>query len=390
MTTLALSAGGRTWRVGFEDWAMPAADLFQALVNARAIDEATGRAVAGALRVSCDRSTLSPITVGDGAFGFGGRPRGVWGGAAAIALGCNVVVEAEGFLPRFLNLALPAQPGYPDLVAPLAVGDVDLHRLPVRLRGRVIAADGAPRAGATVSVAALWRRMADHIDETSPPTIGALAGIAPGAARFRSGAGLRARVRRLVPRPERGTLLDDVLPGARRLRVSAGIPFVPASATDVIAIPGLGDTVEIVHVDAIASPVTPDAVLVDLRHPLAEAHSRGTEIRNAALGAAGAWSLVQHGIHAGDRSICLGNGAVLAAIGELLEIEGGGAPTELATLSRLSATADGNGRFELPHVHRAALIRLRAQHPAEPNPAESTFVLEPALAETRADLTFPA
>lgn len=390
MTTLALSAGANTWRVGFEDWAMPAADLFQALVVGRAIDEGSGRPVAGALHVSGDRPTLTPITGGDGVFGFGGRPRGVWGGNAASVLACRARLEAASFLPRGLDFSLPAQPGYPDLIAPLALGDVELHRAPVQLRGRVISAKGAPRAGAKIGVASIWRRMTDHIDETSPATIGALAGIAPGAARFRAGAGLRARVRRLTLRAERGTLLDDVLPGARRIRVSVGIPFVPGSAIDVVAMPGIGDTVEILHVDAVASPVSPDEVLVDLRHPVAEAHPRGGEVRNAGLGAAGAWSPVQHGIHAGDRSICLGNGAALGATGQLLEIEGGGAAPEIATLARIAATANARGFFELPPIHRAGLIRLRAEDAAEPRPAEATFVLEPGLAATRADLVFPA
>jgi hypothetical protein len=390
MTLLQLTAEGRAWRVGVEDWAMPAADLFQALVTARAVDEATGRAIPGALRITCDRLVLAPITSGDGIFGFGGRPRGVWGGAAASVLGIRASVEADGFLPRTLDLTLPPQPGFPDNIQPLKLGDVELQRQPVRLRGRVVSATGTPRPGATVTVAALWRRMADHVDETSPVTIGALAPIAPGAARFRSGAGLRARVRRIVPRPERATLLEDALPGARRIRVSAGIPFVPGSAINVIEIPGLGDLTETLHVDAVASPVTADEVQVDLRHPLAEAHPRGTLIRNARLGAAGAWSPVQHGVHAGDRAVCLANGAALAAPGELLEIGGSGAAAEIAALSRLSATTDGQGHFELPPVHRAALIRLRAQHAAEPNPAEFTLVVEPALAITRADLMFPA
>ena len=390
MTVLQLTAEGRSWRVGVEDWAMPAADLFQALVTARAVDEATGRAISGGLRITSDRPALTPIAGGDGIFGFGGRPRGVWGGAAASALGLRASVEAEGFLPRRMDLTLAPQPGFPDTILPLKLGDVEMHRQPVRLRGRVVSASGTPRPGATVTVAALWRRMSDHVDETSPVTIGALASIAPGAARFRSGSGLRARVRRIIPRPERATLLEDALPGARRILVSAGIPLVPGSAINVIEIPGLGDLAETLHVDAAASPVTPDEVLVDLRHPLAEAHPRGSLIRNARLGAAGAWSPVQHGIHAGDRAVCLANGAVLAAPGDLLEIGGGGAAAEIAALSRLSATADGQGHFDLPPVHRAALIRLRAQHAAEPNPAEVTFVVEPALAITRADLMFPA
>jgi hypothetical protein len=390
MTVLQLTVEGRAWRVGVEDWVMPAADLFQALVTARAIDEATGRAISGGLRITSDRPSLTPITGGDGIFGFGGRPRGVWGGAAASTLGLHAAVEADGFLPRRMDLTLAPQPGFPDTVLPLKLGDVELHRQPVRLRGRAVSANGTPRPGATVTAAALWRRMSDHVDETSPVTIGALAPVAPGAARFRSGAGLRARVRRIIPRPERATLLEDALPGTRSIRVSAGIPFVPGSAINVIEFPGLGDVTETLHVDAVASPVTPDEVIVDLRHPLAEAHPRGSLIRNARLGAAGAWSPVQHGVHAGDRAVCLANGAVLSALGGLLEIDGGGTTAEIVTLTRLTSTADGQGHFELPPVHRAALIRLRAQHAAEANRAESTLIVEPALAITRADLMFPA
>ena len=135
--------------------------------------------------------------------------------------------------------------------------------------------------------------------------------------------------------------------------------------------------------------MTPDEVLVDLRHPLAEAHARGGEVRNAQLTGAGAWSPIQHGVHAGDRSVCLANGGVLVTAGDLVEIDGGGVPSEIATLARVTATADAGGFYSLPPLHRAALIRLRAQHAAEPQPAEATFVLEPALDAMRADIVFP-
>jgi hypothetical protein len=389
MTTLLINSGALNWTIVLDNRATPAADLLQALVAGRALDEADARPVDGPMQLSIDRPTLASSVDGDGMFGWSGVPRAVWGGNAAMALACRGSVEAPGFLPRQIDLALPAQPGYPDVVQALHLGGVELHRVPVGLRGRAVAANGAPRPFAQIDVSGLWHRGFDYIDETSPSTIDTIAAVAPGLARFRDGAGLQARVWQLQLQPQRSALLDDAPPGTRRIRVSAGVPFAPGSATDVIAIAGLGDTTEILHVDAIASPVTPDEVLVDLRHPLAEAHARGGEVRNAQLIGAGAWSPIQHGVHAGDRSVCLANGGVLATAGDLIEIDGGGVLSEIATLWRVTAIADAGGFYSLPPLHRAALIRLRAQHAAEPQPAEATFVLEPSLAAMRGDIVFP-
>jgi hypothetical protein len=377
------------WDVDFADEAVASADLFQALALARLLDEGSGAPVAGRSRLACDRATLTPLVDGDGMIGWGGQPRAVWGGHAGAALPCRATIDAAGFLPRTLAMSLPAQPGYPNMIQVLALGNIELHRLPVAPRGRVVSANGTPRAGAAVTVSGLWRGLADFVDETSLSTIGALAAVAPGTARFRAGAGLRARVRRLVWRPERVVLLDDVQPGARRIRVAAGIPFVPGSASDVIGLPGPGDVPEIVHVDAVASPASADEVLVELRHPLALAHPRGGEVRNARLTAAGPWSALQHGVHQGDRSVCLADAGVLAATGFWLEIQGGGAPAEIQALARVTATTDAGGFFSLPPLHRAALIRLRAVHAGEPQPGEATFVLDTRLAQARADLVFP-
>ena len=389
MTTLLINSGAQDWTVVVDNRTTPAADLRQALIVGRAIDDVDTRAVDAAMRLSVDRPMLTPVLDGDGAFGWTGIPRVVWGGNAAVALPCTGSIAAPGFLARRLDLALPAQPGYPDLIQVLDLGDIELHREPVGLRGRVVAADGTPRPFAQIEISGLWHRSFDYVDETSPSTIDAIAAVTPGLARYRTGAGLRARVWQLQLLPQRSVLLDDALPGAQRIRVSAGVPFVPGSATDVIAIAGLGDVSEILHVDAVASPVTPDDVLVDLRHPLAEAHARGGEIRNAQLIAAGAWSPIQHGVHAGDRSVCLGNGGVLATAGDLIEIDGGGLASEIATLARVTTAADARGFYAVPPLHRAALIRLQAQHAAEPQPAEATFVLEPSLAAMRGDIVFP-
>jgi hypothetical protein len=387
MTLLQLQSGPHVWSVDFADETASAADLFQALALGRLLDEGSGAPVAGWSRLACDRATLTPLVDGDGMIGWGGRPRAVWGAMAGAALACRATIDAAGFLPRLIDLNLPAQPGYPTIIQVLALGDIDLHRLPAAPRGRVVSAGGTPRAGAAVTVSGLWRRLADFVDETSPSTIGALAAVAPGTARFRAGAGLRARVRRLVWRPERVALLDDVLPGARRIRVAAGIPFVPGSASDVIGLPG--EVGEIAHVVAVASPHTADEVLVELRHPLALAHGRGDEVRNARLTAAGPWSAIQHGVHEGDRCICLADGTVLGAPGDWLEIQGGGMAPEIRALTRVSATSDARGFFSLPPLHRAALIRLRATHGSEPAPGEAIFVLDTRLANARADIVFP-
>jgi hypothetical protein len=64
-------------------------------------------------------------------------------------------------------------------------------------------------------------------------------------------------------------------------------------------------------------------------------------------------------------------------------------PSEIATLTRVTATADAGGFYSLPPLHRTALIRLRAQHAAEPQPAEAIFVLEPSLDAMRGDIVFP-
>ena len=148
MTTLQLRNGSVAWTVGFEDWSMPAADLFQALIIGRAVDETTGRAVAGSARLACDRLALIPMVDGDGMFGWGGHPRAVWGGAAALPLPCACTVELPSFLPRHLEATLPAQAAYPDTIQLTGLGDVLVHRVPVTIKGRRGCRRTAPRAQA--------------------------------------------------------------------------------------------------------------------------------------------------------------------------------------------------------------------------------------------------
>ena len=134
---------------------------------------------------------------------------------------------------------LPAQPGYPDVIQALNLGGVELHRVrspsgAARFRRM------ARRAVAQAHVSVLCIASFDYIDETSPSTIGAIAAVAPGLGASATALGLQARVWQLLLQPQRSALLDDALPGARRIRVSSGVPFAPGSATDVIAIAGLG------------------------------------------------------------------------------------------------------------------------------------------------------
>jgi hypothetical protein len=94
MTTLLINSGALNWTVVLDNQATPAADLLQALVAGRALDEADARPVDGPMQLSIDRPTLAPSVDGDGMFGWSGVPRAVWGGNAAMALACRGSVEA--------------------------------------------------------------------------------------------------------------------------------------------------------------------------------------------------------------------------------------------------------------------------------------------------------
>lgn len=388
MSLFPVGAPGRTALVAFDDRPAPAIDLFQAVAFGHAVDECSGAAPGSVPRLVPDRSSLTPLAASDGAIALAGIPRAIWAAGTASLPGAATLL-VEGYLPRDLAFALPAQPGFPDGVQRLAFGEVLLHRLPVVLRGRVMAGSGVPRAGASVTLSGAWHRVADYTDDGSPATIGALAGIGPGAARERSGPGARARVRDLAPQPQTATLLAGALPGDEQLVLSDGIPLAPGSATEGLLLPGGGTAPEFVQVDTVASPLAPDQVVASLRHPLARPLPPGAVLRRAVLTGAGAWANLQHDVLAGDRTLCLATGAGLVTVGDWLEIDGGGAPAEIRALSRLSTTTDARGAFALPPLHRAALVRLAASHAAEPLPVELTLNLDPALLPARADLLFP-
>ncbi|MNT55845.1 hypothetical protein D3C72_1931140 [compost metagenome] len=64
-----------------------------------------------------------------------------------------------------------------------------------------------------------------------------------------------------------------------------------------------------------------------------------------------------------------------------MQVDDGANPAEYQRIDRYATVADADGYFRLPRISRLALFRLRATHPAPPQPLLLTIEPDYGLAE---------
>lgn len=457
MSAVLRPDGGRGWRFVADD-APPLPLRWWLLASLRLVDETTGRPPGGALRASAEPAALAVRSAGDGQLAVVGRPWSVCSPLHQAALPLRLAIEAEGFVPRHLELSItidrrvlsagapagsrvlalddatglgpgdvlrvgapgaPAERATVDAAGPLAqqltlrgplvfdhaagslavperftplhLGEVELHRRALVLYGRTLrrgALGPEPVAGATVRIAAVWRR--------PPPASG---GVAPDSA---SPLALQPPLQADWPVPGSRLALRALPPdgvvAAKRLRadVPAGSRVLPLSdgaglaAADLLIIDGASpERVEFVAVDAVVSGATPaDPADVRLAAALAFAHAADVPVQRADPAPAGPPVPLARSAHAGDCTLLVDGPIGLGAAQEAEVSVAAAAPLpEQHRVAPYLATSDAQGHFRLPPLSRVGQLSLQA---SAAGLADLEFTLVPDYAEpsSRVDLVF--
>lgn len=382
MTVRTIRAAGRDWRFAPDAPPPAIAERSQAILQARLVDEVLG--VPPALPIQATtrvHGAVARVAAG-GRAGVLGRPAVAYFAPAIATSRADMTIDAPGFLPLTLDAALGAQPGYPDAFAPRDLGDVALHRLPVRICGRVASRVLGPLSGATIAVTGVWPLL-QH-----PPG----PAVAPNAMPLLAGlyadrpAGSMRR-RNLTPAAQVKTLVRPAVAGETVVRLSDRQTI---AAGQILAI-GFGDPerVEYIGIAAIDTGSSADQpATFTLDHPLRRDHGEATDAARAVPTAAGPNNAISRPARRGDATIWT---AALAGIGPAttaIEV-GGGAPPEFHATTRYRATSSAGGDFALAPIHRIAALELTVSHVSQPAPMIRVIAPEWRATTQIEDFLFP-
>lgn len=379
MSTLRIASDGATW-----DWAPPdpvlAGERFRAIMEVSLVDEVTDRPFDGRARVSTSLAHATARITANLA-GISGRPSALFAPAGIAAAPLDLAIEALGYLRLDLHSTMGAQPGFPAAFAPRQLGTVALHRTPTTLFGRVMAANGTPLVGATVTLTGVWRTLAATGGAAQTPD---LMPTATGVYADRSGAASLRR-RNFTPAVEAKTILGGANAGASEIVLSDRVAI---AAGDVLMIePDLPEA-ELVLITALDTSSSADQpARAQLAFPLSRRRMPGAAAMRAVSGAGGANNALSRPARRADLSVFT-NG--LAGIGPgtgAIEISGGGpADPEFHFATQYVATSTTGGAYALPALHRLAAVQLRATHAMLATPIMRRIDLEFGVARQRADL----
>ncbi|UIF91167.1 hypothetical protein [Cupriavidus sp. UYPR2.512] len=376
--------GAASWHLCPDPLQVPGARL-RALVQARLVDEISlGPVTADVVATPDLRLALhvAPRIGRDGMIGLAGRPESLFPGLALAAAAVPMHVTARGYLPLDLDGTLGPFGGFPENFAALDHGDVFLHRTGVAFKGRVVqrgTPQNLPLAGATVEIDGLWPTY-------PPPNVMPAAvmepadvvALSPGFYGSHATATL-SRCDVVDDLPQAKRLLLTAAPGTRRLRLDnrgtlvAGMPL-RIDADDAAR----GEVIGIHAVDTSLSADQP--AWIELDHPLKHLHRRLARVVPASIPATHDPRNLSRAAQPGDPCAFLTAAAPWAAL-SLVQVDDGVGPPEFQRIARYAASADADGYFRLPRISRLALFRLRATHPAPPQPLRLTIEPDYGLAE---------
>lgn len=354
------TANGITYTIA-PDADVPPGARPQAVIGMVLEDELNGLAPAGPIRIDSPFPGLTPRTGLGGLAGFAGIPARLFSELASQDYDVPVEIEADGYLAVSRAVKFPKTPGFPGVFTPAALGAVSLHRQPVIVYGRaVVNSSGgvAPAAGASVTMTGLWRTLppANAIVAPDPPNV---VSLNPPLYFDRGAAATQVAGLDFLgaPGPDK-RLLADATAGQSQLRSS---DCLAVSVADILAIdvadPALTEFIAIQSIAKSGADALP--ATITLSYPLRYTHRRNAVVHKVAFQPPGPPTALAQDAITGDCCTFLTAPGNLGA-SPLVEVQGGGSPTEYHSVSRFAVTCDSQGFFRLPPLSRVAQCVLRA------------------------------
>lgn len=397
MTRRIITVPGRRY-TDSPDVAVPDGDRMWALVEARLVDELTMQPVVtpvhawpagAAFALASARRAVRARAADGGIVGLVGLPRQVMPRLRTTNYELGLSVAADGYVPTTRTAFLGPVNTFPGVFTPLPLGDVQLHRTGLQIRGRVMFrkpnGDLDVANNANVSLTSIWRRMPTLTVPVPPQPPNVLALSVP----------LYAD-RLTATDSVRPTTLNANMPAFKRLARPAAAGDRVLYLTDragIAANPVLGidrpdaERVEHVVVTAVdpSVPVTA-AGTATLAYPLALAHAAGAPVVPVTpVPAGGTVNLALDAI-AGDTSLIL---ASMAGLGAPVPVEiSGSGVREFHSAAPPIATTNGEGFYRLPPIARVAQLRMRFDFGALA-PEFEIVALDYSAREQRVDVVFP-
>ncbi len=253
----------------------------------------------------------------------------------------------------------------PERFAPLAVGDLALHRLPIVLYGRTLRRTATGLVvvpGAQVRIIETWRRPPPATGGVAPDPWVPAAVQPPLVGDWPAGTG-RATVRAL-PRDAAVALKrlgSEAQAGDRRLLLSDRVGLGVGDILIVDA--GVPDRVEFVAIQALTGGLTAtEPAIAALDQPLAFAHARETRVARADPQPPGAVKAISQAARTGDPCVLLADLAGIAAATEIELSVSGVAPPPFAhhRITPYVVQSGAMGDYRLPPLSRVGQLTLRA------------------------------
>ncbi|MEO0425112.1 MAG: hypothetical protein AAF184_22445 [Pseudomonadota bacterium] len=368
MSTRTVTVGERSWSY-CEPRPAALAERRWALVRARMLDELTGQPVRQPLRVTTPHTELVTHSKPGAIVGVSAQPAKRFPNLHAAPTTVALQVSAARYLTRQLAAAIGPFPTFPDTFDPTDLGDLPLHRAPVRAQGRAMRVQGigrAPLAGVDVAITGVWPsfppRDVDPITVMESPT---LVHLQPGLYRERATTTTVRAVDLVAAIGEEKRLLATVSEGDTQLLLSDRVNLGP---NDVLAIaPDDADRAEYIPVTSVEGASTDDqSARVTLRFPTAYSHATSAVAVRATVQNPGAQNSVTRDGLGADPTLFVDaltdfDGAAAVEISS-------GADPEYHRVALYATQSDGHGDWRLPPLSRVAQFELTSSRADLPQP----------------------